>query len=315
METKVSVNICCYNGDQFIRETIESILKQTFNNFEIIVIDDGSKDKTGEIIKSFSDSRIKYYYQENKGLSASRNRAIELSCGEYIALLDQDDLWEPEKLKLQVDILNSNPNIGLVYSDVYFVDENGFGNNRFFMQRKPQSGWITKSLIAGNLIPCPTVIIRRNLLNEETSLFRLDLHIVEEYELFLRLSLITEFEYINKPLAKYRLHEGNTSKNLENRWKEELLILNEFSKKVSDHTLIEAIEKRLSRNYLILYLYYISYKHCSISKKEILQIARKIDNRIIRCILYILYYFPTFINRCLFLFLRKMKYLLDKIRK
>ena len=120
---KVSVIIPAYNSSGFIEDALESVFKQTYRNYEVIVVDDGSTDKSAEIIGSFSDKRIIYIYQENHGVSVARNKGILESKGEYIAFLDSDDLWLPEKLEKQVAILNNNKNTGLVYTDFDVIHE------------------------------------------------------------------------------------------------------------------------------------------------------------------------------------------------
>ncbi len=113
---KVSVIIPTYNREELLCETINSVLAQTFTDFEIIVIDDGSTDNTEQRVSQFGD-RIRYLKQENRGVNAARNRAMSLSKGEYIALLDDDDLWKPNKLALQVDILDRFQDLAYVYSN------------------------------------------------------------------------------------------------------------------------------------------------------------------------------------------------------
>jgi len=111
---RVSVLLSCYNADEFLAEAVESILAQTFDDFELIIIDDGSHDRTAAIIKHFTDSRIRFYQQKNQGLAASLNRAIGLARGEYIARMDADDISLPERLGKQVAFLDSHPECGLV---------------------------------------------------------------------------------------------------------------------------------------------------------------------------------------------------------
>ena len=122
---KVSVNITCFNSEKFIRETLSSVLSQTYGDFEVIVMDDGSTDGTGSIVKSFSDARIKYFYKKNEGLAETRNKAFEASGGEYIAFLDHDDIWQPDNLQIKVDILRQNPDCSLVYSYPILIDFSG----------------------------------------------------------------------------------------------------------------------------------------------------------------------------------------------
>ena len=256
MAPKVSVNICCYNGDKYLQPTIDSIFKQTYADFEIVIIDDGSKDKTQQIVRSYHDDRIKYHYQENHGLSYSRNKARSCSRGEYIAIVDQDDIWYPEKLERQVKILDHEPDLGLVYSDANYIDSSGRINGSFFHDLAPQRGNVTKGLLSGNFIPCPTVLLRLGLL-KQTGPFREDLRFAEEYELFLRLSLISRFEFINRPLAGYRVHENNTSNNMKAMYGETISILTEFSQQPIEQDLVAAAKKQVRRLKLATAAYHI----------------------------------------------------------
>ena len=122
---RVSVIIPTYNRREYVQEAIDSVLTQTYTDYEIIVIDDGSTDGTGEALQARYGDRIHYEWQENQGESVARNRGIELAQGEYIAFLDSDDLWLPEKLEKQARILDENPNVGLVYAQAQFIDEDG----------------------------------------------------------------------------------------------------------------------------------------------------------------------------------------------
>ncbi len=124
----ISVRIPVFNGEKTIKETIDSILNQFFQNIELIIIDDGSKDKTLEIIKNISDSRIKVFSYPNAGLSASRNRGISLAKGELISFIDADDLWTPDKLQAQWQALQENPQAAVAYSWTDYIDE----SSKFF---------------------------------------------------------------------------------------------------------------------------------------------------------------------------------------
>jgi len=224
---RVSVNICCYNGEKYIADAIKSVLAQTFADFEIIVINDGSKDNTEKEILALKDGRIKYFFQENRGLAATRNRAIELSGGEFIAILDQDDLWEPDKLEAQVRLMDADRNVGVVYSDAYVIDSSGYvrGTGRKHRYRR---GQIAMSLLKGNYIFCPTVMFRRSVL-DKAGRFRTDLKIGEEYEMYLRLSRICVFDFVDKPVARYRVHESNVSVDIVKAYVETVMCLSEFA--------------------------------------------------------------------------------------
>lgn len=119
---QISVIIPAYNADRTILETIESVQKQTFQDFELIVINDGSKDRTLEIVQSIKDERLKVFSYENGGVSLARNRGISHSTGEFVAFLDADDLWTPDKLELQLAALKQHPEAGVAYSWTCFMD-------------------------------------------------------------------------------------------------------------------------------------------------------------------------------------------------
>ena len=131
----VSVVIASYNHEKYVAETIESVLNQTFQDFEIIITDDGSSDKTVEMIKQFSDPRINLFvFEKNKGACSALNNSIINSKGKYIACLNSDDSWELNKLEKQVKFLDENPDIGAVFTNAKIIDENGkdFENKNHF---------------------------------------------------------------------------------------------------------------------------------------------------------------------------------------
>lgn len=109
---KVSVIISVYNGERYLAEAIDSVLAQTYQDFELILIDDGSTDRTKEIIQSYPT--IRYFYQENQGVAAARNLGVAQSRGDYLTFLDADDLWLPEKLALQIEAFAGNPHLDIV---------------------------------------------------------------------------------------------------------------------------------------------------------------------------------------------------------
>jgi glycosyltransferase involved in cell wall biosynthesis len=121
---KVSVIIPSYNHEKYVREAIQSVLEQTYQDFEIVITDDGSRDRTVSIIKSFTDPRIKlFYFPKNRGAAVAVNHCIAEASGEFIALLNSDDAFVPKKLEKQVEFLDKNPKIGAVFSYAQFIDE------------------------------------------------------------------------------------------------------------------------------------------------------------------------------------------------
>ncbi|MFN6502276.1 MAG: glycosyltransferase family 2 protein [Nostoc sp. DedQUE01] len=122
---KVSIIIPVYKAEKYIAATLQSALNQTYKNFEILIIDDGSPDRSIEICQQFTDSRIKIIRQQNRGLPGARNTGIRHATGEYLTLLDADDLWLPEKLEKHVQHLDNSPHVGVSFSRSAFIDENG----------------------------------------------------------------------------------------------------------------------------------------------------------------------------------------------
>ncbi len=207
---KISVVITVYNRTQCIIQAIQSVLAQTYRDFEIIVVDDGSNIDIKETLKPYQ-GKIKFIYQENRGLAAARNTGIRHAQGEYIAFLD-DDLWAPQKLEVQIPILENNPDLGFVCSEVLAMDEKGnvLAKWRKFGDWELQDTF--EDLYEGNFVHVPTVVARKDCL-QAIGGFDESLRSTEDYECWLRLAKRYRFLYINQPLAKYRLHSQQVSKN------------------------------------------------------------------------------------------------------
>ena len=216
---KVSVIIPTYNRAQFLSFAIESALKQTFTDLEIIVSDDKSTDHTRKVVKSFKDRRIRYVYNDgNRGPSATRNTAILSSEGEYIAFLDDDDEWLPEKLKIQVNLMDKSPrSICGVYSNRLKINK----SNGEIISTDPGAEKLKGNLLFQLVIKSPihtsTVLVRKKCL-EEVGLFNETISYMEDRDLWIRLSMNWDFEYINEPLIKVFFHRnGHLSQNLMNQ--------------------------------------------------------------------------------------------------
>lgn len=206
---KVSIIMATYNRAHLLPHTIESVLNQTFRDFEFIIIDDGSTDSTNLLVASYDDRRIKYYYQSNKGRSAARNRAIAEASGEFIAFLDSDDLFVDTKLEAQIGLLSEQPSLGMVYTAANVIDE--FGAPIAVTYTAPVSGKIYHE-IAYYLpvtICLPTVLVRRSVLIE-AGLFDETMERFEDTDLWRRISKITDVGAINVPLTTIRTHSGNS---------------------------------------------------------------------------------------------------------
>jgi hypothetical protein len=206
---KVSVVIPTFNRAGLIHEAIKSVLNQSYRDFELIVIDNGSTDDTAIVVKSFPDNRIRYFYQQNSGSPVlPRNKGIKQASGKYIAFLDSDDLWLPDKLAAQVELLEKNPAVPLVFSDAYIINEQGATINRFSSLFRQFQGRVFKQLLRVNFIPNLTVMIRRDKALEYGCLDQ-RYKICHDLDLYLKVANEHEILRIDKPLAKLRLHQNN----------------------------------------------------------------------------------------------------------
>jgi len=213
MSNLISTVIICYNQAHFLAEAIQSVIDQDYTKKEIIVVNDGSVDNTREVALSFGDSVI-YVEQENRGVAVARNRGIKESTGEYISLLDSDDIYMPSFLATLSSYLDNYPDVGLVCSDALIFNRKGDIGLRSIVFNKPKCKenfrWETVEFIA---YPS-TVMFRRSCL-ERTGLFEEGLSKIgaNDWLMWVKMSLHLNLAYINKPLLKYRLHEYNASKS------------------------------------------------------------------------------------------------------
>ena len=207
---RVSVIIPAYNSARWLGEAIESVLGQTFHEFELIVVDDGSTDNTSYIARAFTDPRIRYLHQHNKGLSAARNAGIRESRAEYVALLDADDIFKPNKLELQVSVLDQRPALALVTCGFDVLDERGatVGEQRPWLAQPKID---LQSLLFVNPVLPSTLVVRRSSF-ESVGLFDETLRRYEDWEFSLRLAASGhQFGYIKEVLVEYRRHGSNLS--------------------------------------------------------------------------------------------------------
>lgn len=208
---RVSVVIPTFNCDRFIQRTVDSALAQTYRDFEIIVVDDGSTDGTRSIIADFGP-RVRYFFQSNQGASAARNRAIESATGEFIAYLDADDLWAPDKLARQVEYLDAHPACGMIHTEVAVVDEqDSVLHTRFNQetQRAVPHGACLRQLLQQSHIQTLTVVERRSAF-DRAGTFDLRLPVAQDYLHWIQVVLEGyEIGYLPDPLGLYRWRVGS----------------------------------------------------------------------------------------------------------
>ncbi len=204
----ISVIMPVYNGEQFLRETIDSVLNQTYRNFEFIIVNDGSIDSTQQIIGSYSDERIVVLgLTSNQGVCNARNAGIDISRGHYIAFCDADDLYEPDRLQIQLEFLIGHPAVDVCGS--YFIV---FENGREILIKHPLTDQeIKEHFFTGNCIGQPSVMGKSVVF--KTFWYNTELQASEDYDLWTRMATGgVIFANVPLPLVKYRLHPGQASK-------------------------------------------------------------------------------------------------------
>jgi len=211
----VSVVIAAYNAEAFISDTLKSILAQTYRNFEVIVVDDGSHDQTAEIVRSYAeiDDRIRLIQQENSGVAASRNLAIQHSSGEYIAPIDADDIWYPKRLEKHVYCLEaSEPSVGLVYSwSMYLNEAGGVKGYSPFGQFGAVEGNALAILVFYNFLDnASTAMFRRSCIDTVGN-YNTELKTCEDWDLYLRIAEHYRFAIVPEYLIGYRQYSGSMS--------------------------------------------------------------------------------------------------------
>lgn len=248
MNPLVSVVVPTFDGEAFVRETLDSVLAQEYAPFEVIVCDDGSRDGTLAILESYG-SRIRLVRQRNQGVAAARNRAAEEAHGELIAFLDHDDVWERNLLATLVPLIVEHPGVDMAYADAWVIDSKGARRGRRGAFLHYAEGDIFEPLLHGNFMPVETTLMR-------TSVFRavggcdVSLRYLEDYELCLRIARRTQVGFHPEPLARYRIHERNLSHELEPMLVEWLRLLETLEARVgaldpAQHDVVEREHDRL----------------------------------------------------------------------
>ncbi len=212
---KVSVIVPSYNRAEFITETIDSILAQDFIDFELLFIDDGSTDNTEAIVQGYcqNDSRVIYHKKANEERAKARTYGIQQARGEYIALVDSDDIWYPSKLEEQVNIMDAFEEVVLCYSSVDRIDMQSRSLPKAPRQHEGYSGLVYFQLLNRNFIPSVTPMIRRSVLMEIGAQVT-EFIPYEDWDFWLRISRRGQFHHIREPLGAYRIHPQQSVQNV-----------------------------------------------------------------------------------------------------
>lgn len=206
---KISIILPVYNGEAFLEKALESILAQTYKNFELIVVDDGSTDRTKEILQKFKDKRIKLFYNRKRlGVGATLNKAISKASGIYLARADADDVMATSRIFTEMTFLDANPEVVAVGSWTKIIDSNGkiIGERKMPLDHKK----ITEMMFYAMGMQNPTVMFNRKLIPKDFSWCK-EIGFVDDLDLLFRLLPFGKFSNIPEFLVNYRIHKNNLS--------------------------------------------------------------------------------------------------------
>lgn len=253
----VSVIVPVYNAETYIAHTLNSVLSQTYKNIEVIVVDDGSHDRTAQIVEAIAqqDGRVTLLRQSNLGVAAARNLAFQKSRGEYIAPIDADDIWYPQKIEKQVYcILHADPSVGLVYAWSVHIDERGLLTGGF--NASDIEGDVFLVLIVSNFISNSSAPLIRRVCFEQvggysTRLFKLNAQGCEDRDLYLRIAESYKFRVVKEFLVGYRKVNGSMSLDYKSMEKSKGVVIGEVKQRYPN---IPSFVYRWSKSHYCLYL-------------------------------------------------------------
>lgn len=209
---KVSVIIATFNGSQYIRDALDSVLNQALSDFEVVVVDDGSTDQTPAILADYS-SRLTIIRQGNQGGVVARNRGFQASEGKYIVILDHDDRLLSGHLTLLSRHLDSHPEIGVAYGDTHLIDSQGRRIRLLSETHSPASGWILDDLVYRNCLSVNAAMVRRECVEAVGGLHEEGIENMGDWDLWVRLAEKFPFHFLNEPVAELRFHPRMSRKS------------------------------------------------------------------------------------------------------
>ena len=289
----ISIIMNCHNGEAFLNEAIQSVLKQKYKKWEMIFWNNNSTDNSEKVFKSYRDKRLRYYFRKKKvSLYKSRNSAIKKAKGEFIAFLDVDDIWFPNKLSLQVKKFR-DPNVGLVYGKLLKVDKNNFfGKKQLITPGNLPEGYVTKDLLKYYRVGLLTIMLRKKFLNKN-NVFKTQYNYLGDLDFVLRFSLKYKFAAVQEIIGIYRQHENQMqkihykAKSVQfTKWYKELILKNMFGGK-NNLRMFEEWERFFSNLTLV-------------KQKRSLSVLLKIikyPNNLNKIKLLIIFFIPEFISK------------------
>ena len=246
----VSIIIPTFNRKEMVCNAIDSALDQTFKEREILVIDDGSNDHTEEFLNQKYNDRIRFIRQENRGVAHARNKGINEAHGKYLAFLDSDDIWMPFKLEAQMEIFNSNPEIGLGYCGYTMFDQNGELIKNVIPVYK---GMIYNKLIFNNYIGGASLVIIKRECVEKVGFFRSKYSPTEDWDLWIRISKEYQVDFARDTLVKYAVHQGGISQDEKQLGRAIKIILHDHLEQSNFNKEVQVKKQRVLLNHYSLW--------------------------------------------------------------
>lgn len=231
--SSVTVIIPAYNRREFINQTVDSVLNQTYQNFELIVVDDGSDDGTYEKLEEYGDkiTLLTHEGHQNKGQSESINYGLSRADGTYIIVLDSDDFWELNKLEVQVDYFEKNPDVGLIYTNGYCTNADGDVIYKYHSDDHIERN-DTNTVLLDCYLALPVNSMVRKSVYDRVGFFNKEYRAAQDHDMLIRIAETTKLAYFPDFLFYYRRHSNSIShKNLETRWRVGFKILEAAAKR------------------------------------------------------------------------------------
>lgn len=292
----VSVIMNCYNSDKYLKEAINSVLAQTYQNWEIIFWDNQSTDKSAEIVKSYNDKRIKYFYApSHTSLGEGRNKALEKAQGEFISFLDCDDLYLPQKIEKTVAKFDDD-SVGLVYTNGYFLYDVE-NKKKPFYKREQKEGKLFNEWLCSYQIMIPSVMFRKNVIQYLEYCFDSRFSMSEEFDFFIRIADLFDVKYCHSKVCMWRVHNDSLTWTKRERFEEEnkMFLSNLLDKKPD---LKDSYPVRRFRAKIAYHEFINDWNKSQKAKREILKPYCFIDLRIL--VVYLLSFLGlNLFNKCL----------------
>ena len=204
----ISIVMNCHNGEKYLKDSLNSIINQTYENWELIFFDNISSDRSKKILDQFNDQRIKYYQSEKFiNLYDARNLAVEKCNGNFVSFLDTDDMWVQDKLEKQINFIKKNSNYKILYTNYYVLKNN---EKKIMYKKELPSGFITQKLLDFYGIGINTAFLAKSIFEQYN--FKKDLNIIGDFDFFIQTSKKFQIGYISDPLTFYRIHENSFTK-------------------------------------------------------------------------------------------------------